>query len=110
MELHANNYVVLTVSGKKAHVLADYKQLDQNLIRVKTVTLTDDLKKDQHINNICDKANQTIGFLSIGATILKERAYFTLVTPLVEYASTVWGPHTDADTHTEDRDSAKEGC
>ena len=95
--------VVLTVSGKKAPVHADYKLHDQTLTRVKSakyfgVTLTDDLKWDQHINNICDKANRTIRFLrrnlSIGATSLKERAYFTLVRPLVEYASTVWDPYT----------------
>ena len=61
-------------------------------------TITDDLKWDQHIKSICDKANRTIGFLrrnlNIGAPSIKERAYFTLVRPLVEYASTVWDPHT----------------
>ena len=96
-------FVVLTVSGNKAPVHADYKLHDQTLTRVKSakylgVTLTDDIKWDQHINNICGKANRTIGFLrrhlSIGATALKERAYFTLVRPLVEYASTVWDPYT----------------
>ena len=88
MEFHANKCVVLTVSGKKAPVHADYKLHDQTLTRVQSakylgVTLTDDLKWDQHINNICDKANRAIGFLrqnlSIGATSLKERVYFTLV-------------------------------
>ena len=91
----------LTVSGKKAPVHADYKLHDQTLTRVKSAkylgdTLTNDLKWDQHIDNICEKANRTIRFLrrnlSIGATSLKERAYFTLVRPLVEYASTVWDP------------------
>ena len=90
--------VVLTVSAKKAPVHAGYKLHDQTLTRVKSakyfgVTLIDDLKWDQHINNICDKANRTIRFLrrnlSIGATSFKERAYFTLVRPLVEYASRV---------------------
>ena len=91
----------LTVSGKKTPVHADYKLHDQTLTRVKSAkylrdTLTNDLKWDQHINNICEKANRTIKILrrnlSIGATSLKERAYFTLVRPLVEYASTVWDP------------------
>ena len=49
---------------------------------------------------ICDKANRTIGFLrrnlNIGATSIKERAYFTLVRPLVEYASKVCDPHIQA--------------
>ena len=62
MEFHANKCAVLTVSGKKAPVHADYKLHDQTLTRVQSakylgVTLTDDQKWDQHINNICDKAN-----------------------------------------------------
>ena len=107
MEFHANKCVVLTAAGKKAPINADYKLYDQILTRVKSakylkVTMTDNMKWDQHINNIRDKANRTIGFLrrnlSIGATSVKERAYFTLVRPLVEYASTVWDPHTQKST------------
>ena len=107
MEFHANKCVVLTAVGNKAPIHADYKLHDQILTRVKSakylgVTLTDNMKWDQHINNICDKANRTIAFLrrnlSIGATSVKERAYFTLVRPLVEYASTVWDPHTQKST------------
>ena len=62
------------------------------------VTTTEDLKWDTHIWNICNKANRTIGFLrrnlSIGAFAIKQQTYFTLVRPLIEYASTVWDPHT----------------
>ena len=103
MEFHASKCVVLTAAGNKAPIHADYKLHDQILTRVKSakyvgVTLTDNMKWDQHINNICDKANRTIAFLrrnlSIGAISVKERAYFTLVRPLVEYASTVSDPHT----------------
>ena len=103
MEFHANKCVVLTAAGKKAPIHADYKLHIKILTRVKSakylgVTLADDMKWDQHINNICDRANRTIGFLrrnlSIGATSVKEIAYFTLVRPLVEYASTEWDPHT----------------
>ena len=103
MQFHANKCVVLTVPGKKVPIQADYKLHGQTLAQVKSakylgVTLTEDLKWDQHISNICDKANQTIGFLrrnlNIGATSIKERAFFTLVRPLVEYASIVWDPYT----------------
>ena len=103
MQFHVNTCVVLTVSGKKVPFQADYKLHGQTLARVKSakylgVTLTEDLKWDQHISNICDKANWTIGFLrrnlNISATSIKERAFFTLVRPLVEYASIVWDPYT----------------
>ena len=63
------------------------------------VTITEDLRWDSHINDICAKANRTLGFLrrniKIGSAAIKQQAYFTLVRPLVEYASTVWNPHTD---------------
>ena len=34
--------------------------------------------------------------LNIGAVSIKQQAYFTLVRPLIEYASTVWDPYTQA--------------
>lgn len=46
------------------------------------------------------KANRTTGFLrhnlKINSVTVKEKAYNTLVRPLVEYASTVWDPYTKA--------------
>ena len=75
MEFYANKCVVLTFTWKKAPVHADYKLHDQTLTRVQSakylgVTLTDDLKWDQHINNICDKANRTTGFLRRNLSIV----------------------------------------
>ena len=56
------------------------------------------LKWDQHIKSICDKANGTIGFLrrnlNIGASSIKDKAYFIIERPLVECASRIWDPHT----------------
>lgn len=108
MKFHPGKCVVLTVSSKKTPIQADYNLHGHILSRVKSakylgVTITDDLKWDSHIQSICDKANRTIGFLrrnlNIGATAIKEKAYFTLVRPLVEYASTVWDPHTQSNIH-----------
>ena len=50
------------------------------------VTITNDLKWNNHINNICTKANRTLGFL--------RRNLFSLVRPVLEYGSSVWDPHT----------------
>ena len=62
------------------------------------VTMQEDLIWDLHIDNICNKANQTLGFLRrnlrIGTTHLKETAYKTFVRPILEYASVVWDPYT----------------
>ena len=65
------------------------------------VTLSEDLKWSEHINNITKKTNQTLGFLKHNIRVhnkdLKSTAYKTLVRPQLEYASTVWSPHTDLD-------------
>ena len=65
------------------------------------VTISEDLKWSEHINNITKKANQTLGFLKRNIRVhnkdLKSTAYKTLVCPQLEYASTVWSPHTDLD-------------
>ena len=60
-------------------------------------TFTSDLRWSDHVNNICNKANRTIGYLkrnlNIGSTTVKQNAYTLLVRPLVEYASPVWDPY-----------------
>ena len=65
------------------------------------VTISDDLSWGTHVNNISKNANQTLGFLKWNIKIhkqdLKSTAYKTLVRPQLEYASTVWSPHTAID-------------
>ena len=63
------------------------------------VTITNDLKWNTHISNICTKANRTLGFLR--RTLfscpqnVKEATYKGMVRPILEYGSSVWDPHTD---------------
>ena len=63
------------------------------------VTITNDLKWNTHISNICTKANRTLGFLR--QTLfscpqdVKEAAYKGMVRPILEYGSLVWDPYTD---------------
>ncbi|KAL8570366.1 hypothetical protein ACOMHN_035784 [Nucella lapillus] len=56
------------------------------------LTFTKDLSWNEHINNVCSKANKTLGFLRrnlrIGSRGIKETAYKTLVRPIMEYAHT----------------------
>ena len=65
------------------------------------VTISEDLSWGNHINNINKKANQTLGCLKRNIKVhnqdLKSTAYKTLVRPQLEYASSVWSPHTDTD-------------
>ena len=63
------------------------------------VTITNDLKWNMHISNICTKANRTLGFLR--RTLfscpqnVKEAAYKGMVRLILEYGSSVWDPHPD---------------
>ena len=60
------------------------------------VTITNDLKWNMHVSNICTKANRTLGFLRHNLSAcpqdVKESAYKGLVHPVLEYGSSVWEP------------------
>ena len=63
------------------------------------VTITNDLKGNTHVSNICTKANRTLGFLR--RTLfscpqnVKEAAYKGMVRPILEYGSSVWDSHPE---------------
>ena len=62
------------------------------------VTITDNLSWNEHCDNICKKANSTLGLLKrilSGCTPeVKNTTYRTLVRPKLEYASSAWNPYT----------------
>ena len=70
-----------------------------NNIKYLGVTITSDLKWNTHINNICTKANRTLGFfrqtLFSCPQNVKEAAYKGMVRPILEYGSSVLDPHPD---------------
>ena len=63
------------------------------------VDISENLSWNTHISRISKKSNQTLGFLKRNIKIhhedLKATAYKTVVRPQLEYASSVWSPHTD---------------
>ena len=67
------------------------------------VTISDDLNWRTHIDIVTKKANQTLGFLKRNIKVhnqnLKSTAYKTPIRPQLEYASTVWSPHTATDIY-----------
>ena len=69
-----------------------------NSIKYLGVTITNDLKWNTHVTNICTKANRTLGFLRRNIfsypNDVKEAAYKGLVRPVLEYGSSVSDPHT----------------
>ena len=91
---------------------ADYKETDKKInasynlegtvldnvenIKYLGITITNDLKWNTHVSNICTKANRTLGFLRRNLSAcpqdVKESAYKGLVRPVLEYGSSVWDP------------------
>ena len=53
---------------------------------------------NRRIDNITSKANSKLGFLKrnlkVNDSKLNETAYWVIVTPSLEYCSSVWDPHT----------------
>ena len=60
------------------------------------MTITNDLRWNTHVSNVCTKANRTLGFLRRNLHScpqeVKEAAYKGLVHPVLEYGSSVWDP------------------
>ena len=59
-------------------------------------TITNDLRWNTHVSNVCTKANKTLGFLRRNLYScpqeVKEAAYKGLVRPVLDYGSSVLGP------------------
>ena len=62
------------------------------------VTISNDLSWDRHVYQVAGKGNKTLGFLRRhfkNCTIpVKKATYTAMVSPALEYASTVWDPVT----------------
>ena len=62
------------------------------------INISKTLNWNNHINEITNKANRTLGFVKRNVKTrneaVKKLAYKTLVRPQVEYVSSVWNPHT----------------
>ena len=60
------------------------------------VTITNDLRWNTHVSNICTKAKRTLGFLRRNLYAcpqeVKEAAYKGLVRPVLEYTGSLWDP------------------
>ena len=71
------------------------------------VMISNDLKWNVHINNICNKASSTLGFVrrNIQNCPIQTRraAYLTLVRSQLEYAAAVWDPYTSKEMETKKR-------
>ena len=101
MAFHPEKCVVIRVSNKRKPINARYTIHGHMLQEVDSskylgVTISKDLRWDDHINTITAKANRTLGFLRRNMRGCKSSAraaaYQGLVRPTLEYACSTWDP------------------
>ena len=104
MSFHPDKCKVLRINRKKEPRIFNYNLRGHNLEacnheKYLGVTLSSDATWDKHINNITNKASNTLSFIrrniKSAPQDIKSTAYTTLVRPQLEYASTVWDPYQD---------------
>ncbi len=94
---------VLTISRKLKpmrydYILHGFVLEHVTMAKYLGMTIQHDMKWNTHINKITTSANRSLGFLrrnlQVNSHELKTIAYNALVRPLLEYAPSVWDPHT----------------
>ena len=109
MEFNATKCNVFRITKKKTPYVYYYQLKGQTLgslhsVKYLRIYLSDDLRWNEHVNNMSNKANKTLGFLKRNLRHCppksKELAYKTLVRPTLEYCSTVWDPYTAKNINT----------
>ena len=72
------------------------------------ILLSTDLSWSRHIDSVCSRAKRILGLLyrqyynHVGSEVIKQ-LYISLVRPHLEYACTVWDPHTRKDKESLER-------
>ena len=104
MQFHPQKCSILRITRKKTTQIHDY-QLHGHILKSENsskylgVTIDNKLCWNDHIDNICNKANGSLAFLrrnlKISQTHIKANTYTTLVRPQLEYAAAVWDPYTE---------------
>lgn len=103
MDFNPSKCVVLQITRSKKVINYNYTLHGQTLepvsdARYLGVDRRTDLSWSRHIQRVSTKAINTLGFLRRNITTkhqgIRETAYKTMVRAQVEYASTVWCPHT----------------
>ena len=108
MEFNPSKCQVVHITRSRRPINTSYSMHGQVLDSVDSarylgVDITSDLNFTQHINRTTSNASKILGYLKRNILTkhsgIREAAYKTIVRPQVEYASTVWSPHTKKDIH-----------
>jgi hypothetical protein len=105
MSFNPDKCELIRITNKRNKIIVNYYIHGQQLQIVDNakylgLTISKNLSWNNRVNNITKKANCTLAFLQRNIQNCPQRAktqaYNTFVRPSLEYASTVWDPHTQA--------------
>jgi exonuclease III len=94
---------IMQIYRKKCHLRYSYYLEGTELetlesIKYLGVSISRDLTWNRHIHETCNRANRTLGLLKRNLSKcpkdIRMQAYKGLIRPTLEYASTIWDPHT----------------
>ena len=105
MHFNPDKCEVIHITRRRARIELPYFIHGKALSTTKSakylgVTICDNLSWNTHISTICRKASNTTAFLRRNLSScprkIKATSYTTFVRPQLEYSSSVWDPHTQA--------------
>lgn len=103
MSFNPTKCETIHITTKKQPIITTYTLQNHPLrrsmdARYLGINITPNLSWNTHIKNVVGKASQTLGFvqrtLRACSSQVKKTAYLSLVRPKLEYAVSVWDPHT----------------
>ena len=103
MLFNIDKCTVLSVTLKQHPFCAEYFLYRQHLASVSSanylgVIIDTKLTFNNHLDHVCKKANSVLAFLRRNFRLyqckIKSDVYLTYVRPILEYAVSVWAPHT----------------
>ena len=108
MSFHPDKCSVLRITTKKQpiqhnYILHGHTLATETSTKYLGVTIQNNLKWNEHINNIASSATKQLNFLKrnlkVTSSKIKERAYQSIVRPKLEYNCCTWDPHHQYQIH-----------
>ncbi|KAK3095574.1 hypothetical protein FSP39_016249 [Pinctada imbricata] len=103
MKFNAKKCYILSINKKTSK----FYQLNQHVLQEVQdnpylgLQISNDLKWNTHINNVCKKASSTLGFIRRNLRNVpqncRKTAYISLVRSIMEYGATIWNPYLKGD-------------
>ena len=99
MSFNIDKFMVTSITLKQTPMHANYTLSGKQLTMVECAILIDSkLSFNQHIDNVCKKANSVLSFVRRNLTKcsckIKEDMYLTCVKSALEYAARAWAPYS----------------